>query len=361
MSGAVNVASQDLFVAGAGGAHTWRIPSLLRAANGDVLAFCEARRDHAGDSGQIDVVLRRSRDDGLSWGAIETVLAQPGMTCGNNCPVLERRTGRIVLTYCCNRSDGDEGAIRRGEAPRTVHVVTSDDHGASWSPPRAITAAVKKRSWNWYGTGPGHGVQLADGRLVIPCYHNVAARGDGGSQHAHLILSDDGGETWAIGALVSLPSGESCAVQGNDGALYLNARSRKDVGCRVGARSCDGGASFRDEWYHDELPEPARYAGGCEGSLLAYDEETLLFSNPIGADEERCRLTLRASHDDGRSWNQGLVLCPGISAYSDLLRGADGSVLCLYERGERGAYSQALTLARIAPSDLPLTAPSTQG
>jgi sialidase-1 len=339
---------QDLFVAGTGGAHTWRIPSLLRAVNRDVLALCEARRDSARDSGQIDIVLRRSRDDGRSWGPIETVVSRPGMTCGNTCPVLDRRTGRIVLTFCSNRADGDEGAIRRGEAPRTVHLVTSDDHGASWSPPREITAAVKKSSWDWYGTGPGHGVQLADGRLVVPCYHNVAARGDGGSQHAHVILSDDGGTTWSIGGLLSLPSGESCACELLDGTLYLNARTRKAVGCRVGALSRDGGASFIEEWYHDELPEPARYAGGCEGSLLRYDADTLLFCNPLGQGEDRCRLTLRSSRDGGRSWSTGLLLCPGISAYSDLLRAEDGSVLCLYERGGEGGYSQALTLARTA-------------
>lgn len=43
----------------------------MRAANGDLLAFCEARV--GGDASEIDLVMKRSGDRGKSWGGITVV------------------------------------------------------------------------------------------------------------------------------------------------------------------------------------------------------------------------------------------------------------------------------------------------
>ena len=104
---------------------------------------------------------------------------------------------------------------------RTVWVMKSDDDGAAWSKPVEITKDVKKSDWTWYATGPGVGIQLKSGRLVIPCDNYVA-----GSKvrQSHVIYSDDGGKTWKLGGVVGPQCNESQIVELRDGSLLLNMR-----------------------------------------------------------------------------------------------------------------------------------------
>ena len=62
-----------VFESGIDGYHTYRIPALVTAANGDLLAFAEGRVDNEKDNGNIDLVLRRSSDEGETWSALEIV------------------------------------------------------------------------------------------------------------------------------------------------------------------------------------------------------------------------------------------------------------------------------------------------
>ena len=79
---------------------------------------------------------------------------------GNPCPVQDRATGTIWLPINWNLAEGSESKIVRGEAPRGVWLLRSDDDGVTWSPPVEITRQVKPPDWTWYATGPGHGIQL---------------------------------------------------------------------------------------------------------------------------------------------------------------------------------------------------------
>jgi dihydrodipicolinate synthase/N-acetylneuraminate lyase len=314
--------SQLFFAGGTEAYHTYRIPALAVAANGDLLAFCEGRRDSERDSGQIDLLMRRSTDQGLSWGPQTLVASVAGVTCGNPCPVVDRETGILLLPFCQNMAEGDEGRIIQGQAPRTVWLTRSGDHGHSWSAPVEITAQTKKNVWTWYATGPGAGMQLAGGRILIPCDHVTGVRFDRGDPYgSHLIYSDDLGETWGIGAILSLPGNECCALECDNGDVYLNARTRKDPGVRSFGYSRDGGLSFLEEGLHRELTEPKMYAGGCQGSLLklpgtAGRGSLFLFCNPAG--KMRDRLTLHLSADQGRTWRKRLVLHEGPAAYSSM-------------------------------------------
>ncbi len=58
-------------------------------------------------------------------------------------------------------------------------------------------------------------------------------------------------------------------------------------------------------------------------------------------------MTVRVSYDEGRTWPLQRLLRPGPAAYSCLARLSDGTILCLYERGEKGAY-ETITLARFS-------------
>ncbi|NLG27052.1 MAG: exo-alpha-sialidase [Chloroflexi bacterium] len=336
---------QDLFVAGNGGYHTYRIPALVIAADGALLAICEGRRHGVGDAGEISLLLRRSVDAAHTWDPPRVIVEEAAMTCGNPCPVLDRVTGMIWLPFCKNRADGPEQAINRGEAPRTVWLTHSADHGRTWAPPVEITAAVKRPDWTWYATGPGHGIQLRSGRLIIPCDHRRGLHhNDSDPLHAHVVFSDNHGATWDIGGVVPAGTNECCVAETGAGEVYINCRDYRGTGVRSVAWSSNGGLTFGEHASDPALPEPV-----CQGSLAACDQpatpqaQRILFANPASARRE-C-LTLRLSNDGCRTWPFARTLYPGPAAYSDLAVTADGTVLCLYERGDATPYER-LTLAR---------------
>ena len=342
-----SMAQTPLWVSGQGGYHTYRIPALVVSTQGTILAFCEGRRDSRSDSGKIDLLLRRSSDGGRNWGETQVVCGEEAVTCGNPCPVVDAATGTIWLPFCKNLSDGPEKLIIEGKAPRTVWVTRSDDDGETWSDPVEITDQTKDPSWTWYATGPCHGIQLADGRMVVPCDLVVGRtfKRPEDPRHSHVIYSDDHGATWRIGGVLTEGTNESCAVETADGQVYLNARNhRQDDKHRAYAWSSDRGDSF-GAWQRDPaLPEPI-----CQASLTRFttardlDKNRVLFANP--ASFERMNMTVRLSYDECRTWPVAKALHPGCSAYSDLAVAPDMAILCLYERGEAGPY-ETLTLAR---------------
>lgn len=57
----------ELFVAGQEGYHTFRIPALAVSGQGVLLAFAEGRKHGRGDAGEIDLLLKRSLDNGVTW------------------------------------------------------------------------------------------------------------------------------------------------------------------------------------------------------------------------------------------------------------------------------------------------------
>jgi len=336
----------DLFVSGEGGYHTYRIPALIVSQKGTILAFCEGRKHSRSDSGKIDILLRRSLDNGETWGEAQ-VVAEDGekVTCGNPCPVVDRRDGAIHLPFCKNFADGPEGMIVEGRAPRTVWMTRSADDGATWAGPEEITRDVKAPSWTWYATGPGHGIQLKNGRLVIPCDHIVGVnfnRQD--PYHSHVVVSDDHGAGWRIGGIVDEGTNECAVVETAEGALYINCRNYRGEKRRAYAWSHDRGDTFSGFGWDEALVEPI-----CQGSLVrlteqgAHGRNRVLFSNPASVARER--MTARMSYDECRTWAVSRPLHEGPSAYSDLAVAPDMAICCLYERGEQHPYER-LTLAR---------------
>lgn len=322
------LAQTDLFISGQEGYHTFRIPALVVTLQGTVLAFCEGRKHSSSDAGDIDLMLKRSRDGGHTWEPLQMVWDDGENTVGNPCPVVDRETGTVWLAFCWNND--------------RVFVTKSSDEGRSWSTPREITEAVKPPDWTWYATGPGHGLQLRNGRLLIPCDHRLAAKGK--VMFSHVFYSDDHGATWKLGGSLSENTDECMAVETEDGSVYLNMRSYHGQNRRAYAWSLDGGETWSEVRLDETLIEPV-----CQASLLRltdrehHGRSRVLFANP--ASTQRERLTVRLSYDECRTWNAGRVLYEGPSAYSDLAVLPDGTVGCLYECGEQHPYER-ITWAR---------------
>ncbi len=334
-----------LFVSGTEGYHTFRIPALVVSNKGSILAFCEGRRTGGSDSGDIDIVLKRSFDNGESWQPMQIAVSTGTDTDGNPAPVVARDTGTIWLLFCKNLADGGEGKIVAGKAPRTVWVTSSIDDGETWAAPKEITDTVKGDTWTWYATGPCHGIQLVNGRLVIPCTHVAGKeRNYADYGYSHLIVSDDGGETWRIAGKAQPGTNESVAVESVDGKLYFNCRNYVAPKRRAYAWSSDGGDTFTELGYDENLIEPI-----CQASLLRYtdtrthDKNRVLFSNPASLTREQ--MTIRISYDECERWSEGKVLHAGPAAYSELCVTSDMDICCLYERGKIRPY-ETLSFAK---------------
>src|SRR5262245_12934459 len=221
---AADMVQAPVFVAGEGGYHTYRIPSLIVTKKGTLLAFCEGRKNGRGDTGDIDLVLKRSLDGGKTWQPQQVVWDEGTNTCGNPCPVVDARTGTIWLLLTHNLGKDTEAKIVDGtsQGTRGVWVTHSTDDGVTWAKPAEITKDVKLKEWTWYATGPGVGIQLKNGRLVIPCDNKVAQTK---ARQSHVIYSDDRGATWKLGGVVGPNCNESQVIERSDGTLLLNMRS----------------------------------------------------------------------------------------------------------------------------------------
>ncbi|NEA61153.1 sialidase family protein [Streptomyces sp. SID12488] len=348
------------YVAGKGGYDTYRIPATVTTRKGTLLAFAEGRHNGAGDSGNIDVVLRRSTDGGCTWGPLSVVAAGRGDTRGNPAPVVDGRTGRIVLVTSYNSGAVTEAQIMRGEATpqqsRRVFVQTSSatNDGRRFTPPRDITARTKLPNWRWYATGPGHAVYLSKGphtgRIVIPANHSAApptGSPDTGQESkyygGHAIYSDNAGRTWHLGFVDDSYDGienanETTAAQLQDGRLYFSSRDQNGLmpGNRLDSYSSDGAESL-DRPY--TVQPTLNDVPIVQGSVLQLrgESEALLFSGPSEPTARRSMAVWR-SGDGGETFEKVLTLSSRRAAYSDLVRVDRAVVGVLYETGTAGTY-----------------------
>ena len=309
----------DVFISGTEGYHTYRIPAIVPTNQGTLLAFCEGRKTGRGDHGDLDLVLRRSADGGKTWLPMQLVYEEGDaakITIGNPCPVVDRTTGTVWLPFCRNND--------------RVFMTSSTDDGKSWAAPIEITADVKKPEWGWYATGPGHGIQLSTGRLVVPCdCGDKKGRGDWRNIGRSLVFySDDHGKSWKLGGVTDLGMNECEVVELADQSLLLSMRNYFGKNQRALAHSEDAGLSWSRPEHHEQI-----YCPTCQSSIHRYSlrpKNRILYSGPGGPG--RNNLTVRLSYDEGKTWPVAKRVYEGGSAYSDLIVLGDGTIGCLWER-----------------------------
>jgi Neuraminidase (sialidase) len=268
--GAGELEKTSLFRARTGGYELYRIPGIVVTQKGTVLAYCEARKSASGDWGTIDILMRRSTDGGRTWSPVRKIvlppkkvqknpvaiaqnIGKPGeVTVNNPVAIVDHKTGIIHFLYCIEYA--------------RCYYMRSDDDGLTFSKSVDITptfdAFRSEYDWKVLATGPGHGIQLDNGRLLVPVWLST---GTGG--HAHrpscvsTIFSDDQGKTWQRGEIVvghpplKNPS-ETVAVQLVDGRVMLNIRHESTPHFRAVAFSNDGVSGWSKLKFDRALPEP---------------------------------------------------------------------------------------------------------
>ncbi len=345
-----------VFKAGQDGYHTYRIPTIVRAKNGDLLAFAEGRKNNAADHGDIDIVLKRSSDEGKTWGAMELVqddeeAPTDHVWIGNPTPIVDhsnpQHPGRIWLVF--TRSNAQ------------MFVTSSDDNGKTWSKRRDISPETMKPEWDWCAAGPVHGIQLEKGphagRLVAPCDHQIKPGKMWGS---HIVYSDDHGATWQLGGVDSreaddpLHPNECVAVELVDGRVYVNTREHlgSDPATRAIAYSSDGGKTFDAPF----VAEPNITTPVVQNSIVRLaraddgdGKNILIYSGP-GHATKRQDLTILVSEDEGETWGRKTLLHAGPTAYSDLVKLDDKHFGVIFEAGQR-LYDEIL-FAKVSMNDL---------
>ncbi len=324
----------DVFVAGQDGVHTYRIPAIIVAPSGALLVFCEARKESLNDASPTDMVLKRSLNGGATWLPMQTLVRGQGTEAiMNPVAVADETTGEVLLLSCST------DRATRGEHRRLL-LLRSANSGATWSEPADITDGISGHD-DTFVPGPGCGIQLRPGRLIMPGYTSpeTLEAGETGFR-SRVLYSDDQGRNWRLGQSVSEHTNKSQVVELADGRLMLNMRQGAGQCCRAVALSDDGGETWGAVTFDRALNECP-----CQASIIRYGsaatggQSRLIFANPDNVGEkfgvERTKMTVRISYDDAQTWPVKQLVHAGPSSYSGLVRLSDGDVGLIFEGGEQ--------------------------
>lgn len=350
-----------VFSSGEDGYKSYRIPAIIQLPKGDLLAFCEGRVDGAGDFGNIQIVMKRSHDNGKTWSAIQTVASNGTLQVSNPAPVFDTMDpdysdGRIFLFY--NTGNVSEPEVLKGNGFKQCWYVSSSDKGQSWSDPVEITKDVflanrpdidslynHPEDWRYYANTPGHAIQLQEGehkgRIYVAANHSYGDPQPNGKHYiAHGFYTDNHGKSFSLSNNIDYPgSNESMAVELSDGTLMMNSRNQQgNKKARIVTLSHDGGTTWEKPTFDTTLIDPV-----CQGSIVALGEKNgksiIAFCN--NADTlNRNNLTLRISYDNGQNWSKSYLIYGNdslpekndYSAYSDITLTNEGKVGILYEK-----------------------------
>lgn len=347
---------------GVGGYRQYRIPALAVSLQGTVLAAYDGRPNLDDLPSPIDLLLRRSTDNGRTWESQQVVRSGDGLNgYGDPSLLVDAETGRIFLFHAAGTRAGffeaSAGVDPDDDDVQHCDLSFSDDDGLTWRH-RRITGQLKRRPAT-IGAGTdigaadigasditgifaaaGQGVQIHTGPFrgrLVQQFVVLAA----GEIMAASACSDDHGENWLLGELIGAgpggigPNENKVAVLA-DGRLLLHSRATPR---RLAAVSEDGGHSWGPLGPVEDLPDPSD-----NGSLVRFDGLPTLTSLASGSTDSwllasnnhdtslRRNTVLSLSPDNGVTWPAKLLLCPGSSAYSTATRLPDGNIGVLYER-----------------------------
>ncbi len=306
------------------GVACYRIPAFATAPNGDLVAVAAERVPNCNDmdsNKNINLVMRRSTDNGQTWTSIKTLVDYPdGQSIDDPSMIVDKVTGDIFMFFNYMNLNTESGIYYQ-------RVMKSSDNGKTWSSPVDITSQIRKPEWHsdYVFMTSGDGIQTSSGTLL----HTIINLSVGG----FVFASNDHGKSWSLIDKAITPADESKLVQLSNGNWMINSRVN-GAGMRYEHVSSDKGKTWSTKADSD-LPDP-----GCNGDILRYtlksngsDKNRILFSN-ANSSSSRKNMTVRLSYDEGKTWPVQKTIYAGSSAYSDMTVMANGDIGLVYEKDD---------------------------
>ena len=317
----------------------YRIPAVITAKDGSIVAVTDKRKFNEGDLPEdIDIVCNRSTDGGHTWSEPYTIALGTGVNHG---------FGDCALAW----NNDDNGLIAgfvggpglwysTPSNPIRTYIARSYDNGQTWTEPEDITDFIfgdncivpEQRTWRASFFGSGNGLRTSTGRIIF-----VAAIRETTAQvlYNHAVYSDDNGQTWHVSGRASSSGDEAKVTELEDGRILMSIRH---AGNRWYNISEDGGETWQpttSTWY--DITAPA-----CNGDMIRYtcvnqghDRNRLLHSVPYGS--QRSHVSVYVSYDEGETWPVRKDIVPYSSAYSSLCILPDGTIGLYVEEAYAGA------------------------
>ena len=292
----------------------YRIPSLVTTTNGTLIAAIDERNNSCGDlkwNRDINIVIRKSFDDGKTWTKIEKIIDYPlGKSASDPSMIVDKKTNEIFLFFNYMDLDNAKDIYR-------FMVIKSSDQGENWSEPVEITNNIIKKGWekDFMFITSGRGIQTKDGTL-LHCLVNL-------NKGTHVFGSKDHGKSWFLIDTPLSPGDESKIIELSNGNWLVNSRVNSNDS-RYSHISKDNGQTWAT-YKNKDLQDP-----GCNASLVKYDE-LLLFTNAFDS-KYRKNLSLSISKDQGRTWAKNQTIYTGESAYSSMTKLKNGDIGVFFEK-----------------------------
>lgn len=341
---------QCIFRPGDYGSTNWRIPAVLVLQDGSILIASDKRKYNQTDLPEdIDIVVRRSTDLGVTWTEPHTIAQGTGYKHGfGDCTLVQCEDGTVVAGYV-----GGNGLWASTESdPIRSYIQTSNDGGLTWNEPVDITSQLwgsqsqnsTQRLYKASFFASGNGVRLTRGEHKGRIIFVAAMVKKANNQLDNFaVYSDDNGATWTVSKRAYSSGDESKVIELNDGRVLMSVRQN---GARGYTISSDGGETWGTPGRWNEMTTNA-----CNGDMLrvfATDkgdaENLILHSIPNSMNREK--VSLYMSRDEGQSWQFAKELCPEGSCYSSLSMLPDGRIVCYVERDTDGDGNYELWFLR---------------
>ena len=299
----------------------YRIPAVITAKDGSIVAFTDKRKYNNTDLPEdIDIICNRSTDGGHTWSEPITIAQGTGrfQGYGDAALVHSKDENGLLAVFV-----GGQGLwTSTPSVPQNSYMVRSYDNGQTWTDPEVIThfiygkdCADSKRK-NWYASffGSGNGLLTSIGRIMFVAA--IRESGYNNTLYNYVVYSDDNGETWNVSGRASVGGDEAKVVELADGRILMSIRHGGNRWYNI---SNDGGVTWQanpSTWY--DITAPA-----CNGDIIRYssvndggDKNRILHSVPTGTD--RKNVTVFVSYDEGQTWSTSRCIVPYSSAYSSL-------------------------------------------